>query len=450
MLTDRAAELATPPGENIDPSVAARAQALAARASRAADAQRSIFLCHNFCELGAVSFSDVLGDVKRFLDTNPEEVVVLIIQDATTPADTSAAIERAGLAEDAYTLRKGEPLPTLRDMIEAEQRLLVFAEQGGPGAPAWYMPAYDWFQETGYSFRSQNDFNCSPNRGSPDNPLFLLNHWVSNSPPDPSSATAANRRNVLEQRAFRCLSERGRIPNVVALDFAERGDGLSIAPALADSLRAAFRGNDDEAAPTTVPTGPTTTAAPGVTTTSPPETVAPLPEFTVVSTLTGGDPEAFCAAFPDANAALGAWLVGVLSSPAEEQGYADLAFGPLLDQQLGNLYDVAPEELVTLSQELRQRVTLAIEELRGLGLSDTEIGALARTVETRLADGAGEDAVTIQLDVIDQLEQQRGEAPVTAAANRLTAAVQDSLDAIDLGDVTAEAAEAAGYTCLAT
>ena len=105
---------------------------------------------------------------------------------------------------------------------------------------------------------------------------------------------------------------------------------------------------------------------------------------------------------------------------------------------------------MTLSQELRQRVTLAIEELRGLGLNDTEIGALARTVEARLADGAGEDAVTIQLDVIDQLEQERGEAAVTAAANRLTAAVQDSLDAIDLGDVTAEAAEAAGYTCLVT
>ena len=181
--------------------------------------------------------------------------MLLIIQDATTPADTSAAIERAGLGEAAYTLRKGEPLPTLLDMIEAEQRLLVFAEQGGPGAPAWYMPAYDWFQETGYSFRSQDEFNCSPNRGSPDNPLFLLNHWVSNSPPNPSSATAANRRNVLEQRAFRCLSERGRIPNVVALDFAERGDGLSIAPELADSLRAAFRGNDDEAAPHDGPDG---------------------------------------------------------------------------------------------------------------------------------------------------------------------------------------------------
>ncbi len=107
VLTDRAAELATPPGENIDPSVAARAQALAARASRAADAQRSIFLCHNFCELGAVSFSDVLGDVKRFLDTNPEEVVLLIIQDATTPADTSAAIERAGLGESRLHAAQG-------------------------------------------------------------------------------------------------------------------------------------------------------------------------------------------------------------------------------------------------------------------------------------------------------------------------------------------------------
>jgi hypothetical protein len=178
--------------------------------------------------------------------------------------------------------------------------------------------------------------------------------------------------------------------------------------------------------------------------------VAPLPQFTVVNTLTGGDPEAFCAAFPDANAALNAWLVGVLSAPPDEQGFADLAFGPLLDQQLESLYDVAPQELVALSTELRQRVRRAIEELGDLGLNDTEIGALARSVEARLADGAGEDAVTIQLDVIDQLKQERGEAAVNAAANRLTAAVQDSLDAIDLGDVTTEAAEDAGYTCPVT
>ena len=91
--------------------------------------------------------------------------MILDIQDATSPADTAAAITAAGLAERAAVLEKGKPLPTLRELIDAGTNLLVFAEVGGPGAPPWYQRTYDWFQETPYTYPSVDAFDCAPNRG---------------------------------------------------------------------------------------------------------------------------------------------------------------------------------------------------------------------------------------------------------------------------------------------
>ena len=47
-------------------------------------AGRSIYLCHNYCEFGAVTFASVLtGPRGSFLSTHPDDVVVMIVQDAT-------------------------------------------------------------------------------------------------------------------------------------------------------------------------------------------------------------------------------------------------------------------------------------------------------------------------------------------------------------------------------
>ena len=59
VITDVSAELSTRQGEPVDPAVRARAAALAAKASPATNARRGIYLCHNFCEMGAITFASV-------------------------------------------------------------------------------------------------------------------------------------------------------------------------------------------------------------------------------------------------------------------------------------------------------------------------------------------------------------------------------------------------------
>jgi hypothetical protein len=231
VLTDRARELTHPGFEQPDPELAERAATLGRDAPRAAGARSAIYLCHNFCELGAVPFAEALSELRDFVESHPTDVVLVVIQDATGAADTAQAFVDAGLEPRLARLSLDRPPPTLRELIDAGTNLVVFAEAGGPGAPAWYQPAYQgWVQETPYDFATTAGFDCAPNRGGTVGRLFLVNHWVSGGHPDPDRARSANADAVLGARLDRCLAERGRLPNIVAVDFAQASD---IVPLLA-------------------------------------------------------------------------------------------------------------------------------------------------------------------------------------------------------------------------
>ncbi|MCX7620351.1 MAG: hypothetical protein N2037_05830 [Acidimicrobiales bacterium] len=188
---------------------------------------RGIYLCHNFCELGATPFDEVQHEFRSFLTERPNEVVILIIEDYVTPAETAEAFAAAGLADRVWTHSPGESWPTLGEMIATGRQILVFPEHQGP-PPAWYHPAYDSFEETPYTFRDISEFNCEPKRGGTGRELFLLNHWLNTGSPDLRAAEAANQREVLQARVDACRERRGRIPNLIAVDCYDQGDLLAV------------------------------------------------------------------------------------------------------------------------------------------------------------------------------------------------------------------------------
>jgi hypothetical protein len=450
VLTDRVAgSQVAPPGEVIDPEVAARAAQLAARAPKAADATRDIYLCHNYCELGAVRFSSVLGDVKTFLDSHPDEVVILDIQDATSPADTAAAITAAGLADRAAVLEKGKPLPTLRELIDAGTNLLVFAEVGGSGAPPWYQRTYDWFQETPYTYPSVEAFDCAPNRGTAAAPLLLINHWVSEKGlASPAAAAKANGKDTLQSRLERCLRERGRMPNIIAVDFAGRGDLVATVDDINNRLVRLLDGVNgptvsEPAAATTVPGGATTTVAP-------PAEAAAGPALTAgsITSLTGGDPAAFCAVLADARIMLYGWALALASEPAAEAGRADLAFAPTLVRRLPAYVSSAPAELKARAQPVLDRARAALQVLRDAGVDGAGLTALADESERLLSQVTGLDSVTVVPDLEDAVAAAVGAERLPGLASGFAAAHPQAADLLDLGDVPADVAAAAGFDCL--
>jgi hypothetical protein len=202
---------------------------------------RQIYLCHAFCELGAVPLEAALTDLRTYLVSNPGEVVIVINQDeGVTPADIERAFDQAGLLHLVYRGPFGR-FPTLREMIESGQRLVVMAENDA-GDVSWYPLAYsDVLQETPFTFRSAAQLtepsrvaeSCRPNRGPASAPLFLVNNWVDTSPvPRRSIAAVVNAHSALLERVQACQRIRHRLPNLVAVDFYKQGDVLGVVRAL--------------------------------------------------------------------------------------------------------------------------------------------------------------------------------------------------------------------------
>jgi hypothetical protein len=202
---------------------------------------RQVYLCHGFCEIGAVPLSAALTDLRTFLVSNPGEVVIVINQDeGVAPADIERAFDQAGLLDLVYRGPLG-PYPTLRETIDSGQRLVVMAENDAGDIP-WYHLAYaNALQETPFTFRSaaaltdasQLAASCRPNRGPASAALFLVNNWVDTTPlPRGSLAAVVNAHAALLSRTETCQRIRRRLPNLVAVDFYKQGDVLGVVRAL--------------------------------------------------------------------------------------------------------------------------------------------------------------------------------------------------------------------------
>ena len=199
-----------------------------------AEGRRGLYLCHGFCELGATPLVEALQSIHEFLVLNPNEVLVFVIEDYVSPQDLAASFEKSGLDGLVYRGPLGPPWPTLREMVDSRQRVLVFTESGRPGV-AWIHSAYASMQETPYHFEKPADLSCAPNRGGTSGSLFLINNWIDTTPaPKPSNAAIVNAYDTLMARVRRCEAERGKRPTLIAVDFYRTGEIFRVARALND------------------------------------------------------------------------------------------------------------------------------------------------------------------------------------------------------------------------
>ncbi len=190
--------------------------------------ERRIFLCHTLCELGATGLGGTLREIRGFLEQHRAEVLVLDLESSVRPAELEEAFADADLEDYLAVLPRRGPLPTLRRLIETGRRLVVLDERDGGTAP-WYQPGALFVQSTNIDAFTEDRTSCAPGSGGPDSPLLQLNHWVDRFPPPATAAAAANRRSVLLRRVSACRERLGRAPNLIAVDFYERGDVVAVA-----------------------------------------------------------------------------------------------------------------------------------------------------------------------------------------------------------------------------
>jgi hypothetical protein len=194
---------------------------------------QDVYFCHNYCELGAVKASDLLGEVHDFLERNLTDVVILDFEDYVKPKDLRQALIDADLFDRVYVPEKGRTgWPSLHEMIvpknpdayERKRRLVVMSEKN-PDVYRWLPGTYTVSEETPFDFKSAKDLNCRPARGKRGKDFFIVNHWVvSSGAPDPAEAASVNSKKTLTKRLQQCIEQRHKLPNFVAVNFTGVGD----------------------------------------------------------------------------------------------------------------------------------------------------------------------------------------------------------------------------------
>lgn len=192
------------------------------------EGDREVFLCHTLCELGAERMGATLDEIRGFLERQRSEVLVVFIESSIDPRDVEEEVEDADLEPYLTTLRRGRPLPRLREMIASGRRLVIFDEDDG-GEASWYHPGFVFMQDTRIDSLLEPRIACFPRRGSPENPLVLMNQWIDRFPPSPEQNRAVSDRRALLQRVRACRGALGRPPNLVAVDFYDQGDVIEVA-----------------------------------------------------------------------------------------------------------------------------------------------------------------------------------------------------------------------------
>jgi hypothetical protein len=184
-------------------------------------------LCHGVCIGGSALFGAALRTLRYFLEANPHEVVTILYEGSVDDAAVVDTLEQMGLGAYIHTQAEDGPWPTLRTMINAGKRLVVFSQDAG-GSHPWLhrMGTYTW--DTPYSYQHVEEFDCSVGRGSADNGIFQINHFLTAPLAGEILAREANRYDVLMPRVQRCHAETGRWPTFLWVDWYATGDALRV------------------------------------------------------------------------------------------------------------------------------------------------------------------------------------------------------------------------------
>jgi hypothetical protein len=194
--------------------------------------KRDIYLCHSLCELGATRMVDFLSVMRRFLELNPDQVLILFDEDYVSERDLESVFKRAGLFRYLATLQLGQPLPTLGDLIRSHHNVVVFAQVTPTGRYPWNADGFSWIQDTPLGASKPGQFNCKLNRGYPSNPLLMMNNWADVFPPRLTPNLPLVKRAFIIQRARQCDAQRGMMPNLILTDFYNRGQVVGAAAEL--------------------------------------------------------------------------------------------------------------------------------------------------------------------------------------------------------------------------
>jgi len=197
----------------------------------------AVHFCHNECDnsiyLDAGPAVEILSIITLFLQQYPNEVITIFIENNHVPAVLlNDVFTNSGLINYVYTPTYEGVWPTLGEMIDNHQNVVVFGDYNGDPAYPWYLSLDRYVQYTNYVSLQNEEWNCNVYGGSGG--LFLLYHMkhvqVLNSGylPDTTIIDQTNSISGINAQTQYCQNQ----INFIAVDYYNHGNVVEFATRL--------------------------------------------------------------------------------------------------------------------------------------------------------------------------------------------------------------------------
>ena len=197
------------------------------------------YLCHSQCVLGSMKATSGFNEIAGFLHDNPDEVIVVYVEDYVSPSDLRQSLQASNLWQ---YVNDGPLTRTLGDMIASGKRA-VFIAQNQRSGEAWYPKLTDIGRDTDYDFSSTSQLTDPANHWNTCRPtpwgaaghgrILVMQHFVTPTTTGSWSASdVVNQPDVITSRALRCRDRTGVMPSLLLVDYYEFGDVVGAARTL--------------------------------------------------------------------------------------------------------------------------------------------------------------------------------------------------------------------------
>ena len=161
------------------------------------------------------NFEDALKTVKSYLDANRQAIITLILESHVKDELLWDNVVKAELENYVMNKENFSKMLTLGEMSELGQRLIIFSDC----ETNHFLYLWDHAVETDWANDDVTKMKDQLRRGKKENPLFIVNHFVTNPLPSPECSKLLNKESQILQRLEQLEKMYNKQANFIVLDF---------------------------------------------------------------------------------------------------------------------------------------------------------------------------------------------------------------------------------------